>query len=951
MSEGTPITPNPENQEERPNQDAEKDANGLEGETGGETWESFNKEITNNIKTLLLRVSKLNQKGSIDQKGTQQAIRDLQEVQDRLELAIVDEYFDHYDELLKKHSLLQLKIDQLISRVQTADTPSPQQQDADEQPQARFEKPSKINNLDLLLADIQPRITALKGRLSRDFDLDNPTDKTELDSIGAELSLEQPKISELKSALAWAERHLAGVVSRDLPGMTDDEKTDYEVELTTQIELASQLAKTYQELINLKLQKELPKPEPARASYDSVTVERWRKFDIYELFRMWYTGSIAADSEPKQAYDVVFEEKLDEIRADFIAKALEVDAGSGKTEETIRAEAEKRYQDFRSLCEMMNDLIDFGIMSAASLNMGQLTAKHETILAKAASADAMNLNSKFNTHALVRSEGVDQKEQYSDDMGLVQRMVFAMLQELKKKGNYPKDPGNGQSTDSRFSRNQGFSANLSGELLDMVSGLDRIRTHEGYGGNRLEILNIGQELRYYPELAKKLLKHFAKQKATRDDIGSEAGMYHLGRNKGAFKFADGASGRPAGLLPAILYQVGKNSARESHAAMLWFVNPTKVDALMAFGRPGPGEDLDDHTTWKDTKIEPGAPPREVPDPEARQNKEVVRVRKLVEKYFLWANPQWAEARGFLPYKPTEWYEDFPNLSEFFNQSEATVLSPDYIQSRDAVLKIIEMAAQSPLTNLSTITTQMEEKIQVLVKTFNSEIGKAMAYIGPYALDTEEEDDTKKKFKKVLEDIREVKKEIEDSGKPEDDPDNQANKEKLKELQKEERRLRPKYRLQQNQYVHELIIACYQFFLANILMSVPSGDIPLINPGGVRTREYDTLYVRAVKTMRNTISQNTTLTRYWPMIIGTAAPANSKHPAVDFIGQPELKRRWREDARLANEYLRWVLENEPDRAEMGAFERAKYMREERPHSPINVKEGWKSSYQDPTEQKM
>jgi hypothetical protein len=543
--------------------------------------------------------------------------------------------------------------------------------------------------------------------------------------------------------------------------------------------------------------------------------------------------SLNKTGEPKYAFEQVMNEKLSDLQREFIEhlqSLLPANASPARRSQA-RQEAISRHRGFVELMGIVNVLIDFEILATNALNVMQLTAKHETILSSAKNKDAMTYNTNFNNHPLVNVDGFDLETHAAPSMGVVQKMCYAAFQEMQKKpytpeqiqqalSSYNANPAgydyrasglppvilvdgvptvtsNFDQSLSVFSRNQGFTAEASARLFDATMRVTKIKTRQG-----VEVdLKIQEEILRYPDEARILLKHIAMQKAARDSVGEDAGAIHLGLNKGAFKFDDGKEPRPANVLASICYQVGKNSAIDRHMAMLQWVDLKDYD-LLEYGRPAANRD--DYRGWTNPN-----------------NKTIILETQHVRRFDKWHQPQkYKDSIKRNIYTPTKWYQDAPRLSEFFNQTEDPRLSGDYTRAMGAILKIIEFATDARDMRLGTITDELKEKVRVEVMNFNSEIGKAMAYIGAY-----------------------------------EGPGSKYG------------------------YVHEFILAAYHEFLANILCAVPGGEPPITSKllGSLVRREYEELYKSAVDTMRETIDLNSTVTAYWQYLTGHGG-------GFDFIGQ-------------------------------------------------------------------
>jgi hypothetical protein len=448
-------------------------------------------------------------------------------------------------------------------------------------------------------------------------------------------------------------------------------------------------------------------------------LEELRKRSLIDLFIEWQTESIVKGDEIRFVLFKVIKEKVALMKNDFINLALE----KGEDVEI----GEQRFIDFSNLIEPTFYLIDYGVLSIRSLNNNNLTAKHESLIQTLALDGAMVFNIKFNKNPLINSKELDRKK-FSSDMGIIQKMVFAAYQEMKKspKGDREKTP-----TNSDFSRNMGFTAETSKKFFEeYLPSINEIEVVDEENVDRVTPFSLGikDELEKFPEEAKQLICFIAKLKTTRDDLGSKAGLWHLGRHKGAFKFSDGEKGRPTGLLSAILYNVGKNSAREMHAATLAWIDLRNIETLV---QGSTDRALSDNLSrknplYKKWDVSAGG--------DALQNQKVILMMEEIHNYMLWRNPNW-EKLNFKKYEPEHWDSDFPAVDDMTNQTEKALLPDDYQKSKNAFLKIIETANSvfASLT-LSGDPTQMREKIQVLVKNISSEIAKAGSYIGQYKSD-------------------------------------------------------------------------------------------------------------------------------------------------------------------------------------------------------------------------
>lgn len=627
---------------------------------------------------------------------------------------------------------------------------------------------------------------------------------------------------------------------------------------------------------------------------ETILLRSYREKTLQDLFASWFSGGIVKGGESQRTYEWVLEEKLDELGPRFIDHAISLLPSSHTQADRDMAtkEALERYDNFISLVEIASGLIDFGVLDAQSLNTAQLVANHEVILEKAASERAMILNREFNNHPLVRSGGwddasgspvgIDLETQSSPGMGLIQKMCYLVFQEMQKltysddeierairkyKANPTgydhraerlppvserKDGTIGPTSlfddpnKSFFSRNQGFLAEVVGWLFEAVSKASKLTDIK----NNTTALDIANELSLFPPEAQSVIVHIGMQKATRDSLGEDAGAIHVGRNKGAPKQDRwGKELRPANLLASMLYEVGKKGNNAAPTAALSFINLTTRFDLMDKGRP---TSLDpkvrsDYKNWGDVA-----------------NRQVVLATEHVKRYNDWVRPQVRNIKRYI-YTPTKWYEDAPRLSEFFNQTESVKLSGDYQRTIGAVLKIIEIAVTSSDISLSSVDANLKQQVGTRVGEINSEVGKALSYIGPY--------------------------------KP-----------------------GGKYA-----YVHELIIAAYHEFLMNLLCAVPGGgEIGVVDEViPWKKMEYRQLLSVAKTEAKNSIEQNSTLSSYWPYLIGRDSGGN--RVGNDFFEQ-DFERKWRNIAREQEDFNEWVIDNTKSGKKPGMFRKAAMLQE-------------------------
>lgn len=595
--------------------------------------------------------------------------------------------------------------------------------------------------------------------------------------------------------------------------------------------------------------------------------------DIEGILKAWFVGDIVKDDALRYTIEALLKEKLNALETRFIQHAV-------SKKESLKT-GEKRWKDFYELVFDVYALTDYGIMSAKSINPIQATAKHEILfpdlekrsLVPTDKPGAMQRNTKFNLNPITGSENLDTSEQSGPHMGIIQMICFAAYQEMKSKT-------------SKYTRNNGFSDVLVLDLIDEICNKNAVTMWDGTVDTTYKIKN---KLEKFPKEVRQLLKTIAYWKIARDDLGTQAGIWHLGRNKGAFKYFDGGNGRPAGLLSAICYQVGKNSKFENHLAATAFMTPKRTE-LMAAGHPN--------------------------DPDIDQAIE------QVDRFEIYKDPQ---IRGVMydiapgtgrpiprhKYEPDRWFKDFPMLSQFFNQTKDVMTGSDYVKSRDAVLKMVEMAARSPLITMDIDPLQMEEKIKTTLQNFNTEIGKAIAYVKPY-------NDGSAFYNKGTPDAT---------------------------------------KLNPTNYVDELILAAYKYLISNILEAIPSqGEMPLADAATrVTMIDYDNRYRRAVQIIEDVINRNSTLEPYYQYFLTGKIPA-SLPPGSPTPPLPEgsfvrlgFRKIWRNAPRLGNDYKSWLLENVNRYKGLNYVQSVNFMNSS-PHNPVNQGQGWTSSYEDPRYEK-
>lgn len=589
----------------------------------------------------------------------------------------------------------------------------------------------------------------------------------------------------------------------------------------------------------------------------SVVLEKFRGMNLQSLIKDWHTKDIAPDDEPRIALEIAFAEKLDEMEAGFIEHAM--NNGDSDTE------AKQRYENFKKLYEQLYGLVFFGIMRGDAMNSLQGTAKHEEILKFANTPGAMATNVEFNKNPLVGSVGetLHHGEMYGPDMGILQMIAFAAFQEMK-------------GLRSKFTRNQGYTAGMIEELIETVCNREDVVMWDSYEPGATTVLaadhpeigeqvNIKAELAKYPSEVIEMIKMFAKWKISRDDLGSKAAIWHWGRNKGAFKKNDGVSDKQAdGWLAGQCYQVGKNGKKQGHLAALGFVTPEKTEFMAA-----------NHEN--DGNIELGI--------EKVDQYLLYRFPQLRGVMYRDAAPGGSRLEGLHKYTPENWWEDFPGLEHFFNKTDTVFTGNDYVKSRDAVFKIIEMATESVYIEVPNDTEDLETFLNAVVTSFDTQIGMALAYIGKFNDHSE--------------------------GYSSSYPVNELN------------------------YVHELILAAMKFYLMNILVRIPvhinlNKTIPDIVSKGKNTfpiletadMDYHSNYRIAIETLVDLISRNSTLATFYQkeltgIIKRTPRPGGDGFDVVKRSDRVtpfldlDFKAVFRDENVLAGKYRKWLVKKKDE----------------------------------------
>lgn len=612
---------------------------------------------------------------------------------------------------------------------------------------------------------------------------------------------------------------------------------------------------------------------------DDIIVANLRRQDLQTLIRSWHTNDLDAGSDPRMALEIVFGEKLELLEQDFVDKALAV----GETREV----GLERFENFKALYESVYGLVWLGVLNSNGLNTLQGTAKHEAILQSTKISSTMGANVEFNLNPIVGAavEGMNQGEMYMDshkrkegtpeeetvEMGVVQMIVFAAFQRMKTKyGDY--------------TRNQSFKAGLMQQMIEEVCAEEDVVMWNGEKASDYEGIgkqvNIKEELEKFPEEVQEIIKMFAIWKLCRDDAGSKAGIWHWGKNKGAFKFGDGVSDKQAdGFLAGQCYQVGKNSKNQGHLASLGFITPENTHFMRKDGDRGLGDHPDGYYGHDN-------------------DSDILEGTELVDRYLLYAFPQlrgvWYDENvpehGSIganhKYSPENWWEDFPGLDHFFNRTDTVYTSEDYDKSKDAVMQAIQLALSSLYFDIPRDLHALETFLVKKIGSFNTQIGRMLAYVGKFNDHS--------------------------AGYTNDDTEYG----KINELN----------------YVNEVMLAAYKFFIMNILIRIPTSKnpnrrIPFASKSQppkileVHDPAYYSRYRKALEVIEKMIGRNSTLEPFFQKeLVGIF-----KHPAdgaghhheiprpdgssdIPFLELP-FQAVYRDEVRLANEYNEFLIHHE------------------------------------------
>lgn len=510
-----------------------------------------------------------------------------------------------------------------------------------------------------------------------------------------------------------------------------------------------------------------PPPPPVDTRPQGAEYDIWRDYDILGLFVEHTT--LEVEPEQKKYFKKVLKEKLEEEfseNGEFSEdKFVQLAVANGETD----VQGKERFQNFKELCTQFNFLIELGVFKGSAINTIEGTAKHEAILKAASIPITMEANHSFNENPLVGSVNLSLDEAITEDMGIVQQMVFAAFQQMKmNKPDEEKGREDGIDGCSKFSRAEGYQGtSMLDELInkrvaemteiplaepDVVpdpaapngwrkvyqtsaskGSLERKGAGPGYPAVDVSNINIKAELAKFPPKAIEIIKFIAKHKLCRDDLGTWAGLYRLGREADATSFHDGDSEAIVnGGFGGIRYQVDKKDKRDNYLRLTAFVNIE----LLIFMNDYPGESekiwnefnnktpqnvqerldsMRDLNGWRRT-YEKGKMP-----PKMRLLQRSRHLLRELETRF----PQLVENNIDMgEYTPEEWWQEFPPLMVFFNQGEDKGSTNNYIMSRDAMKNALGIAVGMLSEELP------KGSAHALFQEFTKAVSQVIAFCGP-----------------------------------------------------------------------------------------------------------------------------------------------------------------------------------------------------------------------------
>ncbi len=474
-------------------------------------------------------------------------------------------------------------------------------------------------------------------------------------------------------------------------------------------------------------------------------------------------------------------------------------------------------------------LIDFGIFSSG-INSHSLTAKRDEILAAAkktsARGRAMEYNTKFNQNLFCVSDNNNYKfDQLELDggsgMGLINKIVFAMLQEVKRK--------TGPNTLRNF-----FGSGQSKQLVKDVCGMTRVKMWNGRLKNydiKSEIdvfrLPAGDPLKDKFDEILEVIELVALSTAARNNIGSLAALHHKVLNFTSPRIDDGLkSKKPGEDLVAEILPAEKSSTAAGPMVAMDFIDILH-SSFMAEGRPANPHDVEDYRKWP---FDPSSSDSDY----QRLRKTVVWRYEKFEKYEEYEHPEAHQVHRY-KYK-ADHYFTFPELHCLFNQdpNKKITMSTQYEDSYKAMLAIEEIAIKSRELHLPNDKEGILKRIESIIGAFDGEIAKVLSFV-PYE-------------------------------RPYYDPADG-------EVHTEASPL-PEY-----MYVHQIIRAAMEFTIQNIFLAIPGevGTIDAMFPGFIRSLAvptYDTYldkHQAVAKKLTEVIGKYTSIKGFYQWhILGKAA---------------------------------------------------------------------------------
>lgn len=545
-------------------------------------------------------------------------------------------------------------------------------------------------------------------------------------------------------------------------------------------------------------------------------------------------------------------------------------------------------------------LIDFGIFSSG-INSHSLTAKRDEILAAAkktsARGRAMEYNTKFNQNAFCVSNKDDYKfDQLELDggngMGLINMIVFAMLQEVKRK--------TGPHTLRNF-----FGSGQSKQLVKDVCKLERVKMWNG----RIKHYDINAQIDKFrlpagdPLKAKfdevlEVIELVALSKASRDNIGTLAALHHKVLNFTSPRIDDGLkSKKPGEDLVAEILPAEKSSTAAGPMVAMDFID-IRRSSFMAEGRPADPNQIDNYKAWP---FNPSSPDSDF----QRLRKTVAWRYQKFEEFEKYEHP---EAHSVHRYTyVADHYFTFPELHCLFNQNpdKKTTMSTQYEDSYKAMLAIEEIAIKSRELHLPNDKDGILKRVESIIGAFDAEIAKVLSFV-PYE-------------------------------RPYYNPADG-------EVHTEPSPL-PEY-----MYVHQIIRAAMEFTIQNIFLAIPGevGTIDAMFPGWIRSLAvptYDTYldkHQAVAKKLVEVISKYTSIKGFYQWhILGKAADMpfevwKEEYYEDSLVGRlAACTKKYHNRRHLGTAYVNWEIANPEPGTEPKTDREKEKAYEIGPTDPINM----------------